>query len=129
MMNKLHAPILLTGILFLTLNIFLIPQTAWAAMSEQQARKMVEATYGVQILKSKRSNFHGKPVYLLTVINPGGNNNTAFQVTHLAVDPETGRLISGFRHRTSGYDYAEGNRARTTGKQPAQVFRQGWNWR
>jgi hypothetical protein len=62
-------------------------------------------------------------------MSPGGNENSAFQVSRLAVDPDTGRLVSGFRHRRSGYDYAEGDGANETNRQPTGVLRQGWNWR
>lgn len=129
MMSKSRALLLAAALFVLILQVFFTPQPAWAAMTEAQARAMVESTYGVRVLKSERSTLYGKTIYLLTVINPGGNDNAAFQVTRLAVDPISGRLVSGFRHRTSGYDYADGDRARTTDKQPTDVFRQGWNWR
>ena len=36
-------------------------------------------------------------------MNPGGNYNEAYQVTTLMVEPESGTLISQFRHMPAGY--------------------------
>ena len=105
------------------------PQEAHAAMSEQEARASVEREFGVKVLKIGKVELGGKPVYLLTVMSPGGNANAAFQVNRLALDPETGRLVSGFRHLSSGYDNAEGARANEADRQPAEALRQRWNWR
>ena len=106
-----------------------MPQLAQAAMSAQDARASVERQFGVKVLKVAIGNLAGKAVVLLTVMSPGGDTNSAFQVNRLAVDPETGKLVSGFRHRRSGYDYAEGDGANETNRQPTGVLRQGWNWR
>ena len=105
------------------------PRDALAAMSAQQARASIEKQFGVKVLNIKKIEFAGKKVFLLTVMSPGGDTNSAFQVNRLAVDPDTGRLVSGFRHRRSGYDYAEGDRANAANRQPTGVLRQGWNWR
>ena len=43
------------------------------------------------------SRYDGRAVFLVTVMNPGGDFNEAFQVTTLAVDVETGKLVSGYR--------------------------------
>jgi hypothetical protein len=105
------------------------PGTAQGAMTAQQASDSIERQFGVKVLKISKTTFAGKSVFLLTVMSPGGNENSAFQVSRLAVDPDTGRLVSGFRHRRSGYDYAEGDGANETNRQPTGVLRQGWNWR
>ena len=100
-----------------------------AEITGQQAQQMVEKTYGVRVLKITRDTLHGKPIFLLTVLTPGGNDNAAFQVNRLALDPVTGKLVSGFRHRSSGYDYATGAGARDDNRQSTDVLRRGWNWR
>lgn len=98
-------------------------------MSAQEARASVEKQFGVKVLKITNTRIAGKTVYLLTIMSPGGDTNSAYQVNRLAVDPDTGRLVPGFRHRRSGYDYAEGDGANETNRQPTGVLRQGWNWR
>ena len=105
------------------------PRDAFGAMSAQQARASIEQQYGVKVLKITNTRFAGKAVFLLTIMSPGGDTNSAFQVNTLAVDPDTGRLVSGFRHRRSGYDYVGGDGSNETNRQPTGVLRQGWNWR
>lgn len=80
------------------------PREAHAAMSAEEARESVERQFGVKVLKISKAELAGKPVYLLTVMSPGGNSNSAFQVNRLALDPDTGRLVSGFRHPSLDYD-------------------------
>ncbi len=101
--------------------------SASAAVTEQAVRQNIEKTYDVKVLKIAKGQLEGKDVYLVTVMTAGGNNNAAFQVNRLAVDPETGKLVSGFRHHASGYEVAPGER--DTDRQPTDVLRQGWNWR
>lgn len=102
---------------------------ARAAMSEAEVRRTIERQFGVKVLKIQNTQFAGKRVFLLTVMSAGGDTNEAFQVNRLAVDPETGRLVSAFRHRTSGYDYAAGAGERDVNRQPTDVLRQGRIWR
>jgi len=102
---------------------------AWAAVSEDQARHAIEQQFGVRVLKVVKSTFDGKPVYFLTVMSPGGNSNSAFQVNTLAVDPETGKLVSGFRHLSSGLRDAEGAGSRDANRQPDDALSQGRVWR
>lgn len=69
---------------------------------EKALADRVAKTYGVKVLKIGRGEQDGKPILLVTVMNAGGNYNAAFQVTTLALDPKTGRLLSQFRHTASG---------------------------
>ena len=77
---------------------------AGAAMSEAEASRMIAETYGVQVLRVRAERRGEDWVWLVTVMNPPGDFNEAFQVNTLAVDQETGALIPAFRHRPSGYD-------------------------
>ena len=79
-----------------------VPRPAMAAMTEIQVRAKIIAEFGVGVLKVRRSQYDGRAVFLVTVMNPGGDFNEAFQITTLAVDVETGKLISGYRHLSSG---------------------------
>ncbi len=81
-----------------------VPSAADAQVTAQQASRQFAETYGVQVLKVRTGEIGGKRVHLLTVMNPKGDFNEAFQVTTVAVDADTGKLIAGFRHRASGYD-------------------------
>ncbi len=76
---------------------------SWAAMSEDQVRAAITRDYGVEILRIRADTLDGRAVFLVTVMNPGGDFNTAFQVNTLAVDAETGRLVPQFRHNPSGH--------------------------
>lgn len=105
------------------------PRAAQAAMSAGQAKASIEQQYDVKVLKIANSTLAGKPVYLLTIMSPGGASNSAFQVNRLAVDRKTGKLVSGVRHLPSGYDHAAGAGANVPNRQPTSVLRQGWNWR
>ena len=119
---------LLAGLALLALAAAAAPSQASAALSEAAVRKHLAETYGVRVLKIRRTRIDGRNAYLVTVMNPPGDYNEAFQVTILAVDAETGRLIPSFRHRTSGYDLP-GAPARETNRQPPDVLRWGRDWR
>ena len=94
------------GLIGLALAVAIIltaaPIPAAAAVSETEAVRMVEETYKVEVLRARAGQIDGRQVWLLTVMNRGGDFNTAFQVNTLAVDQETGRLVPAFRHGPSG---------------------------
>ncbi len=73
-----------------------------AAMSEDQVRTAIERDYGVQVLRVSPGMADGRNVFMVTVMNPAGDFNEAFQVNTLVVDAETGRLVPQFRHLPSG---------------------------
>jgi hypothetical protein len=79
------------------------PQPVWAAVGAEVAGKQVAERYGVQVLKVAPGEIAGRKVWLVTVMVPGGNSNSAFQVHRLAVDQESGDLVPSFRHHTEGY--------------------------
>jgi len=76
---------------------------ALAAMSEDQVRSAIERDYGVQVLRVSPATEDGRSVFLVTVMNPPGDFNEAFQVNTLMVDAETGRLVLQYRHGPSGH--------------------------
>ena len=85
------------------------PAAAQALMSETAARKALEDDYGVQVLRIDAGEQDGAPVFVVRVMNPGGNFNEAFQVNVLVIDRRTGKLVPQFRHEASGVrDAAEG---------------------
>ena len=79
-----------------------LPAAPAAALTADEVRQLISTDFGVRVLKVRPGRFDGRAVFLVTVMNPGGDFNEAFQVTVLAVDAATGKLISAFRHLPSG---------------------------
>ena len=77
---------------------------ALSAVSQSEAAKMVAQAFDVEVLRARAGQVDSRSVWLITVMNKGGDFNTAFQVNILAVDQATGKLVPAFRHRSSGYD-------------------------
>lgn len=80
------------------------PLPALAAMNADQVKAKVAKAFGVKVLKVRPGKVDGRKVFVVTIMNPGGNFNEAFQVSTIVVDVETGKLVSGYRHRASGLD-------------------------
>lgn len=78
------------------------PAPATAAVTEAEAAKSVAEAYDVRVLRVREGRIDGREVWLVTVMNPGGDFNEAFMVTTLAVDRQTGELVPAFRHGPSG---------------------------
>ncbi len=85
---------------------FLLRPDAAAALTQKEAERKVAEAYGVEVIakKTRAGEIDGRAVWFLTVMNPGGDFNTAFQITTLAVDRDSGELVPAFRHRSSGYE-------------------------
>lgn len=77
-----------------------------AAMSEDQVRTAIEREFGVEVLRVSPGTADGRAVFMVTVMNPPGDFNEAFQVNTLVVDAETGRLVPQFRHNPSGHTFS-----------------------
>ncbi len=80
---------------------------AWAAMSADEVAAKIAEAYGVTVLRIVPTVTDGRSVFRVTIMNPGGDFDEAFQVNTLLVDADTGKLVSGFRHRASGYDASQ----------------------
>jgi ribosomal protein L23 len=78
------------------------------AVTRTEVKAMIEKRFGVEVLRIKEISADGQEAYAVTVMNPGGNFNEAFQVNTIVVDRKTGRLIPQFRHRAAGVDRAAG---------------------
>ena len=74
------------------------------AASKEQVRSSIEKTFGVKVLRIRDMLSEGRAAFAVTIMNPGGNFDEAFQVNTIVVDRATGKLISQFRHRDAGYD-------------------------
>ena len=64
----------------------------------------------------------------MTIMNPGGDFNEAFQVNTLLVDADTGNLVSGFRHLPSGYNASQAAAFEPNRDAPDSLSR-GFVWR
>ncbi len=98
-----------------------------AAMSEDQIRTAIERDYGVQVLRVSPGMADGRNVFMVTVMNPAGDFNEAFQVNTLVVDAETGRLVPQFRHLPSGQIFS-GAARNVPNRQSPDALR-GRTWR
>lgn len=81
----------------------LLPPPAEAAVSREAAAERIAQRFGVEVLAVRAGERDGRKVWLVTVMQPGGNRNNAFQVHVLAVDQESGELVPSFQHGASGY--------------------------
>ena len=102
---------------------------AEARMTKAQVKQALEKAYPVRVLDRyiESATFDGRPVYRVKVMNRGGNFNSALMITTLIVDADSGKLLSVFRHKDSGYELSDGG-DRDGDRQPADAPR-GVQWR
>ncbi len=75
---------------------------AGAALSADQVKRQVETRYGVTVLRIKPVTEQGRSAFAVTIMNPGGAFNEAFQVNTIVIDAETGRPIIQYRQGPGG---------------------------
>lgn len=69
--------------------------TADAAMSEAQVKKYLEQlSGGAKVLKVEPVKVDSQSAYKVKLMNPGGNDNGAFQIYTVIVDADTGVPLS-----------------------------------
>lgn len=76
--------------------------SANAQSSQEQIIDNLESVYGVEVLRIKETTNHGTPSYEVTMMNPPGDYNEAFQVNTIVVDRENGQPVPQFREGTNG---------------------------
>lgn len=91
---------------------------AAAQVTDQEAKRQVEESFDVEVLRVREGEIDGQAVWLVTVMVPSGDSNAAFMVSSLAIDRQTGELVPSFRHRASGYDLPGGGRGDKAGLRP-----------
>ena len=109
MKNSLkHLMVLVAGTALV--GFALQPATAGAqgGVTKESVEQSLEESYPVQVLKIVEGEIDGTAAWIVTVMNEGGDFNSAFQVTTLAVDRQTGDLIPSFRPGASGYQGSPG---------------------
>ena len=97
---------------------FVFSGTAVAQVTDQEAKRQIEESYDVEVLRVREGEIDGRAVWLVTVMMPQGDFNSAFMVSSLAIDRQTGDLVPSFRHRASGYDLPGGLRSDRAGLRP-----------
>jgi hypothetical protein len=73
-------------------------------LSADKISAEITRRYGVTVLRVTPIETDGRAAYLVTVMNPGGDDNGAFRVSMLLVDAASGGLISQFVHLSNGYE-------------------------
>ncbi|MEX2629941.1 MAG: hypothetical protein WD341_08380 [Tistlia sp.] len=82
--------------------------TPAAALTQQEAETLVAERFGVEVLKARPGYLAGRLVWLVTVMNPGADSNSAFVVSTVAVDEETGEPVLDFERIETGRPAAAG---------------------
>ncbi len=105
----------------------LLAAPAWAAMSADAVAAAIAEAYGVTVLRVVAIEEDGRSVFRVTMMNPGGDFDEAFQVNTLLVDADTGKLVSAFRHRASGHDPSQAA-AFEPNRQAPDALSRGYVW-
>jgi len=69
------------------------PSAASETLTEADIRSIVEQHGRGDILRIERMQIGGRVAYAVTIMNPRGNANHAFQVYTLVIDAESGTLM------------------------------------
>jgi hypothetical protein len=69
------------------------PAREGPALDEDQVRTRLRESLGVEVLKIEAVESERGPAYAVTVMNPPGNDNSAFLVETLVVDGATGEVL------------------------------------
>ncbi len=101
---------------------------ARAEMSADEVASAIAEVYGVTVLRVVPVKEDGRSAFRVTIMNPGGDFDEAFQVNTLLVDAESGKLVSGVRHRASGYEASQAASFETNRHAP-DTLSWGFVWR
>ena len=91
------------------------------ALSADQVKRQVEARYGVKVLRIKPMTEQGRSAFAVTIMNPGGDFNEAFQVNTIVIDAESGRPIVQYRQGPGGLEPAAAPVSSRTGPSTAST--------
>ncbi len=105
---------------------FVVSGNAVAQVTDQEAKRQIEDSYDVEVLRVREGEIDGRGVWFVTVMMPPGDSNAAFMVSNLAIDRQTGDLVPSFRHRASGYDLPGGLRDDKVGLRPDVARSRTW---
>jgi uncharacterized membrane protein YkoI len=95
-----------------------------------EVKRQIEKEYGVTVLRVRDlTREDGSPAYAVTVMNPGGDRNSAFEVSTLEVDARTGKLVPQFRHAADGYRASDAGRYDPNRSTDNPAVLRGHTWR
>lgn len=98
--------------------------------SMDEVKRQIETAFGVTVLRVRdRTRDDGSPAYAVTVMNPGGDRNSAFGVSTLEVDARTGALVPQFRHAADGYRSSDDGRFDPNRSTDNPAVLRGHTWR
>ncbi len=66
---------------------------ATAAMTADQVRRQVEQESGGKVIKIEPRKVDHLSAFAVTIMNPGGNDNGAFQIYTVVVNAENGTIV------------------------------------
>ena len=95
--------------------------TPAGALSADQVKRQVETRYGVKVLRIRPMTEQGRSAFAVTIMNPGGDFNEAFQVNAIVIDAETGRPIIQSRQGPGGLEPAAAPVSSRTGPSTAST--------
>ncbi len=73
------------------------------ALTADKVSAEIADRYHVTVLRVTPTKLGDRAAFAVLVMNPGGDENNAFQVSTLLVDAATGALLPQFAHRNAGY--------------------------
>ncbi len=76
--------------------------------SPEEITAELEKSRGVKVLRLQETQVDGRMAYIVSVMNAGGDSNSAFQVERILVDAETGAAVPTYRHGPTGFAQAIG---------------------
>jgi len=82
------------------------PHLASAQVTQDQVKRQLQEAYGVSILRIQIIENRGKSAFAVTMMNPPGNFNEAYQVSTIVIDRKTGKPMSQYFEETNGVHLA-----------------------
>jgi hypothetical protein len=82
--------------------------TAAQVKSPAELTAELEQSRGVKVLKLQETRVDSRTAYIVSVMNPDGDSNAAFQVERILIDAETGKPIQTYRHGPTGWSEPAG---------------------
>lgn len=79
------------------------PAAAADALTADQVKAEIADRYHVTVLRVTPASVDGRDAFAVLAMNPGGDDNAAFQVNTLLVDAATGALLPQFTRQPAGY--------------------------
>ncbi|MEQ8504383.1 MAG: hypothetical protein RIB80_03590 [Rhodospirillales bacterium] len=83
-----------------------IAGTASAAITAAETGQQVAKKFGVEVLRITPMTQRGRDAFVVKVMTPGGDTNSAFQINTLVIDANTGERIIQYGHEGGQQQWA-----------------------